>query len=234
MTVPAPRQAPQGARDGEEALLVAHLSPAAALRACLRARAARRARPVAVVARLLPRHLQRRLGAGRRILERDRQVVTQIGAPARPPPLPARSEDVPEPENVPEVAEDVVEVAERGRIEAGAPGAGDSRVTELVVARPLVRIGEHAVRLGGFLEAFLRGRVVRIPVRVVLQRQLAVRALQLLLADAARDAEHLVVVALAHALATLTMAARSSSSSNRYPRRTSSMMSPSPWPSLAW
>ena len=59
-------------------------------------------------------------------------------------------------------------------------------------------------------------------------------ALQLLLADVPRDAEDLVVVALAHALATLTMAARSSSSWNRYPRRNSSMTSPSSWPSLAW
>ena len=72
-----------GARDGQEALLEAQLARAVALRADFRRAAGRRAGAAAGLAGLLARNLDRRLGAGERFLERDLEVVAQIGAALR-------------------------------------------------------------------------------------------------------------------------------------------------------
>ena len=85
-------------------------------------------------------------------------------------------------------------------------------MAEPIVAAALVRVGEDGVRLGASLNCLLGGVVARIAIRMVLQRQLAVGALDLLVGRVPRDAEDLVVVALAHALATFTIAGRSSRS----------------------
>src|SRR5262245_28156628 len=103
---------------------------------------------------------------------------------------------------------------------------------EAVVEAPLFGIGEHRVGLGRLFELFLRRFVTRIAVGVVLHRQLAVGALQLHLGHAAGHAEDFVVVALAHAFATFTIAGRSSRSPIRYPRRISPITSPSRWSGL--
>ncbi len=58
----------------------------------------------------------------------------------------------------------------------------------------------------------LGGLVARVAVRVVLQRELAVRALQLGVPCRPGDAQDVVVVPLAHAVATFTIAGRSSRS----------------------
>ena len=84
-------------------------------------------------------------------------------------------------------------------------------MTEAVVHVPLVRVHEHGVGLGRFLEVVLGRLVAGIAVGVVLQRQLAVRALDLLIGRRTRHAQDLVIVSFAHAaLATLTMAGRRS------------------------
>ena len=90
------------------------------------------------------------------------------------------------------------------RVEA-LRAAADAGVAEAIVAGALVGVGEHRVGLGRFLELLLGRLVARVAIGVVLQRQLAVGALDLLIASrVAGDAEDLVVVALAHdALATL-------------------------------
>ena len=83
-----------GARDGEEALLIAELPAPVALRAGRRPRARRRAGAVARLALLGAGNLDRRLGAARRFLERDLEVVAQVGAALRtaaPAPPPKRS-----------------------------------------------------------------------------------------------------------------------------------------------
>ncbi len=82
-------------------------------------------------------------------------------------------------------------------------------MTEAVVEAALLRVAQDGVRLGRFLEALLGRLVAGIAIRVVLHRELAIRALQLALGGRPRDAEHFVVVALAHALATFTIAGRS-------------------------
>ncbi|MNE64413.1 hypothetical protein D3C80_1598260 [compost metagenome] len=68
----------------------------------------------------------------------------------------------------------------------------------LVVGRALAGVGEHLVGLVGLLEFLLGRLVVGIAVRVVLHGQTAVGLLQLRLAGAALDTEHLVIVTFCH------------------------------------
>ena len=182
---------------------------------------------VAAVARLEPRDLEGGLGAAGCLLERNAQIVSKISS-ARGAASPTPAKDVAEAEDVTEPPEDVAEVGEDRRVHIGATsGAGDPGVTELVVAPSLLFVREDSVGLGGLLEVLLRGGITGIPVWVVLQRQLAIRALDGARVGRLRHAEHLVVVTLAHALATRTMAARSNRPLNVYPRRISSTTSPS-------
>ena len=82
----------------------------------------------------------------------------------------------------------------------------------------LLFVGEHGVRLGRFLEALFGLVVAGIAVGVVLQRELAVGALDLPISGLPLELEDLVVVALAHArphcapFATFTIDGRSSRS----------------------
>ena len=134
-------------------------------------------------------------------ISRSKRRSAPRAGPARRPPAEAE-----------EVAEDVGEVREDVRVEARTLPAGalHAGVAEPVVARALFGVAEHGVGLGRFLEAFLGLLVAGIAIGVVLQRQLAIGALDVLLVRAPFDAEDFVVVAAAHALATLTMAGRSS------------------------
>src|SRR3954470_11443434 len=198
-----------GARHGEKALLEPQLPGAAAVRAHFRRAARRRAGSLAALAGFFARDLDRRLGPGERLLERDLEVVAQIrsalrAAAAAPPP-----EHVTEPEEVAEVAEDVLEAGERIRIEAARPGAAHPGMPVTIVERALLGIGHDRVGFRRFLETLLGGVVAGIAIRVVLQRQLAIRALDLLIRGFPRDAEDLVIISLAHPLATFTIAGRS-------------------------
>jgi len=69
-------------------------------------------------------------------------------------------------------------------------------VAEAVVTRALVRVAEDFVRLGGLLELLLGGLVAGILVRMVLDGELAERALQLLRSCGSGYPEDLVVVTL--------------------------------------
>src|SRR5690606_2507585 len=75
-------------------------------------------------------------------------------------------------------AEDVLEALApaAARREAGAAGAHGA---DLVVLRPLLRVGEHGVRLADLLELGLGRGIARVGVRVVLARELAVGLLDL-------------------------------------------------------
>src|SRR5262249_14454369 len=94
-----------------------------------------------------------------------------------------------------DVAKDVAEIAERGRIEASEPATVHSSMSKLVVALALLAIDQHAVSLGAFLELLLGFNVSRIAVRMVLHGQLTVSALDLLFRRGAGDTQHLVVIA---------------------------------------
>ncbi len=71
-------------------------------------------------------------------------------------------------------------------------------VSEAIVDAALVAVGQNRVGLGRLLEAFFGLVIVRIAIGMVLQRELAVRALDLLVRRLTLDAEDFVVVALGH------------------------------------
>src|SRR5205085_6095029 len=100
-----------------------------------------------------------------------------------------------------EAAEDLVEhredVADIHVREVVLPHPGHALVAELVVALSLRRIGEDLVRLGALLELELRLglALALVAVRVILHRQPAIRALDLLAVGGAGDAQDFVVIA---------------------------------------
>ena len=71
-------------------------------------------------------------------------------------------------------------------------------MAEPIVEAALLRVGEHGVGFGRLLERLLGLVIPRVAVGMVLQRKLAVRALDLLIRGLALDPEDLVVVTLAH------------------------------------
>jgi len=131
-----------------------------------------------------------------RFLELEREVLAKVGAAlhAIAAAATASSEDVAEAE---ELAEDVAEILENGRIESCALRcrAAQSGVTVAVVNGTLFGVGEYGIRLTDFLELLLGIRVVWIAVRMVLKSELAIGGLQLNLGHGAADTQHLVIVA---------------------------------------
>ena len=214
-TCPCPWQSVQTVGDDQEAPLCPDLAGAVAPRAHGWRAAVGRAGTGAGLAALLAGDLDCRLHALRRFPERDFEVVAQIGAALRTAAAARAAKQVAEAEDVAEAAEDVFEAGEDGGIESAAGRRCYARVAEAIVGGALVGIGEDGVRLGAFLEALFGLVITGVAIRVVLQRELAIRALDLALACRALDREDLVVIPLAclrpaHALATLTMAGRSS------------------------
>src|ERR1019366_1303146 len=166
----------------------AHLSTALAGRALRGAGARFGAGAAALGALRRPRYLDSPLGAEDRLLEGDLDVHAQVVAALRtgvgPAPSAAPEEHVEEVER--RVEREVAEI----RLRAVAD------VAEGVVTLPLLRIAQDRVRLADLLELLLGSLVAVVAVRVVLHGELAIRGLQLLRRRVARNAEHLVVVAL--------------------------------------
>ena len=194
-----------GLLDREEALRHPHLAAAVAAAAGLGLRAGLGAGALAGLAGLHRRHADLRLGAARRVLEREFEVVAQVGAAidaVAAAPAALRAEDLAE-----DVAEGVGEAAEalRPAAEAARPRPGtearrrvDAGVPELVVGGALLGVGEDLVGLLRLLEFLLGTLVVRVAVRVVLHRELAVGLLDVLFGRVPVDAQNRVVVALCH------------------------------------
>src|SRR5476649_1399172 len=166
-----------GLLDAEEALLHAHLAVAAASRAGARRGARLGAGAVAGVALVPGRHADGRVEAVGGLLQRDFQVVAQVGAAIH-----LRS-------GVAAAA------ATQVRIDAG--------VTVTVIGLALFRIGQHLVRFFDFLEFFFRLFAVRIAVRMVLHRQFAIRLLDLVFRRIFCDTKCLVEITLCHVVGTL-------------------------------
>ena len=184
-----------GLGDREEPLLEAHLARAAALGAGARRRARLRAPPAARLAGREARDRDGLLAAEGGLLEADLELVAEVLAPSRPPTSAAPAagaEEVAE-----QIADDVLEAG--AEVEAGAGSAAllEGGVPEAVVEIPPPGIGEHLVGLGDLLEPLLgRGSIVGVAVGMELERETAVRLLDLVVVRAAGDAENLVVVAL--------------------------------------
>jgi hypothetical protein len=180
------------ARYREKALLIAYLPAARAGGAGDGCLARSRAAAFALVALFQSPHLHLLGDAKHGFLELESEILAQIGAA-----LCART--APPPEHVAkteEVAEDIVKIIEHCGVESAvARTAGNSRVTKAIVARALLAVGENGIGFAAFLEAFLGRRIVGIAVRMVLQRELAIGALDLLVAGCAADAQNFVVIA---------------------------------------
>ena len=128
------------------------------------------------------------------VFEINLKLVLQIRATPRTTPS-SPSEKVSEAEKV---AENVGKIAEIGRIEAARSRAAKPLVPEAIIAASLVPIAQDAVGLRRPLELVLGLGIPRVAVRVILHRQLAVGALNLLIPRVAWDAELFVVVLLFH------------------------------------
>src|SRR5580698_9299949 len=138
-----------------------------------------------------------RFGAEISLLEFERQVLAEVGAAldaaAASASATTSAEHVAESEKL---AENVAEVLEDRRIETRAlTNATESGVSEAIVGRSFVGIGEDGVGLTHFLEFFFRIRIVGITVRMVLERELAICALQFHFSHSAAHTQHFVVVA---------------------------------------
>ncbi len=71
-------------------------------------------------------------------------------------------------------------------------------MTITVIRRALLRIAQHGVSLATLLELLLSRGVVRIPIRMMLHRQLAISRLQLRITRIPRNTQYLVVINLCH------------------------------------
>ena len=83
-------------------------------------------------------------------------------------------------------------------------GALQTGVAIAVVRRALLRIAQNAVGFRGLLEFLLGVRVLGVAVGVVQQRELAVRALDLLVAGIPANAKNLVVISFRHGIHCVT------------------------------
>jgi len=170
-------------------LLEAHLSASAASRACRRSLTLRAACPATFLAGLQPLNADLLLNSEGRFFELHGQVVAQVATTLRPrgPPSAATAHIE---HLAKQIAEDVSQIAlkslrARKRI-PGSPAALKRRMAVTVVRRALLRIAQHLVRLAARLELLLGLRIVRVPVRMVLHRHLAIAGLQLLVARVPR------------------------------------------------
>lgn len=128
------------------------------------------------------------------LLEFQRDVFAQIGAALNA--IAAASSAAKQVAKAEELAEDIAEVLEYGGIETAASGADTAQpgMPETIIDGPLFRVGEDGISLAHFLELLFRVGIVRIAVRMVLQRKLPVRAFEFDFRARAGYAQHLVVV----------------------------------------
>jgi len=184
-----------GASNAEEPLLIPHLPSAIARPAGDRSLTGRCAVSAARVAGLMAAHADLLLGAKDGLVEFEMQVFAQIGsalgAAATASPL---AEQVAETEHV---SKNVAEILEDGGIESRRTSsiAAHAGVSEAVVQRSLLAVGENGVRLRDFLELLFRIRIVRVAVGMVRHRELAVSALDLNVGGRTGNTEYFVIIA---------------------------------------
>src|SRR5690606_34010306 len=181
--------------DAEEALLHAHDARAITGVTGAGARAGLGAAAMADIAGLPARHADLGVETVGRLLQRDVQCVLEIGSAIhlRPAPSAAGTKDLAK-----DVAKGVRETT--GAAHACAhPRIGiDSGMTEAVVSRPFLGVGQHFVGFLDFLEFLFGFLAVRVAIRVVLHRQFAISLLELIVGGVFRYPQNLVVIAFCH------------------------------------
>jgi hypothetical protein len=133
------------------------------------------------------------LFAEHRLLEFQGYVLTQVrtplgaGAPAR-----ASAEKIAETE---EVAKNLAEILEGAGIDARRSNSAYTSMAEAVVGAAFIAVRKNGISFAALFELLFRIGIVGVAIRVKLQRQLAVGALDLLLAGGAGNPEDFVVIA---------------------------------------
>jgi hypothetical protein len=178
--------------------LVDDLTAPPARGTCHRPATRLRALSIATAARLHPGDLDVSALAEYRAFEINLEVVPEI-LPALGTVAAAASatEQVTESEEIPE---DIAEIGKHGRIEPGCRHPLEAVVAVMIIGRALLGVGQDAIGLSRLFELVLGIRIVRIPVRMVLERHLAISAFELLLIRLPADPKDLVVVSFCHGI----------------------------------
>jgi hypothetical protein len=147
----------------------------------------------AFLASFVAAHVDIRFRAEDRLFEFQGDIFSQIGAAlGAAASTGTAAEKISEAE---EIAEDFADILKNSGIEATRSPSADSSVSEAVVCGALIRIGENGVGLAAFFKFFFRVGIIWIAVRMKLQRQLAIGALDLLIVGFAGNPKNFVVVA---------------------------------------
>ena len=122
------------------------------------------------------------------------QIVAKVGSALGPASAATSAEHIPETENI---AEHIAEVGKDAGIESGvSTGATQSGMAISVVCCALLGIGKDRIGLCRFLESVFRLFVSRIAIRVILKRELSIRALHFLVVRRFSDAKNFVIISL--------------------------------------
>jgi len=78
-------------------------------------------------------------------------------------------------------------------------------MSKAVVGGAFLRIAQHAVGFGGFLELLFGRRIVGIAVGMKFLGEMAVRRLDILIAGILADTEHLVIISFRHGIHCATL-----------------------------
>src|SRR5260370_18470517 len=136
------------------------------------------------------------LSAERGFFEFEGDIYAKIRSALRPSSSPAAAptKDVAETEELPK---DIVEILKDGAIEACTrSAAAQSRMAKAVIHSALLRVREHGICFARFFEFLFSVGIVGIAVRMVLQRQLTIGALDLLVGRPTLHSQYLVVISL--------------------------------------
>jgi len=177
----------------KEPLLVAYLPASSASRAINWSLPRSRATSLAHFAFFQPPDRDLPGDAEDRFLELERNVFAPIGAAlcARAA-ASAAAKDV---AKVEKIAKDVLKISERRRIESDTAIVRHACMTEAVIARALLGVGKYGVGLAALLKLLFCLRIIGIAIGMVLHRQFAVGALDLLIAGVSAHAEDFVIIA---------------------------------------
>src|SRR5690242_7373969 len=185
-----------GAFDGEETLAGTNAPAAPAGTAGARAGAFRRAGASALPAGCKRGNADLRLLAGIGLLERNLEVVAQVGAASRLSRAAASAAH----ELSEHLVKDIGEAAAKTEFEAVRTSTAilEGGMAEAVVSRPLLLVLQDVIGFVDLFEFVLGRRIARIAVRVILHGQPAVGFLDVFDCCAARNAKRGVVVLLRH------------------------------------
>src|SRR5262249_38283823 len=197
-SLPFPAARGAGRLQHEEPGVARHRAPPAARRARRFRRARLRSRSRAGAAALVAQELDRLLRPERRRLEVDLELDPEARAPLRAPaPAPGHPEEVAERgvRATEDVAEGLEDVLETRALVVALRLAPQPFVSELIVERTLLLIRQDVVGFRDRLELRLGVLVVRVPVGMVLERELPVRRADVVRRGLSIDAQQFVVVA---------------------------------------